>query len=108
MTKAYRRYKGQQRGRETDDAALSEIRDLLGGAKPRRDLLIEYLHLIQDKFGCIHSSHCVALAHAMKLSSAEVYEVATFYHHFDVVKDDQAAPAPITVRYSAQTSCAPN
>jgi formate dehydrogenase beta subunit len=105
MTKASRRYKGQQRGRAIDDAALNEIRELLGTDKPRRDLLIEYLHRIQDKFGCIHSSHCVALAHEMKLSSAEVYEVATFYHHFDVVKDDQPTPAPITVRVCDSVSC---
>ena len=70
-----------------------------------RDLLIEYLHRIQDRFGCLSAAHLVALAAEMKLAMAEVYEVATFYHHFDVVKEGDAPPPPITVRVCETLSC---
>ena len=63
------------------------MRGLIGDAPPRRDLLIEFLHRIQDRFGCLSAAHLVALAAELKLAMAEVYEVATFYHHFDVVKE---------------------
>src|SRR5688572_9131426 len=76
------------KGRQVDYTALDEVRALLGDAPRRRDLLIEFLHLIQDKYGHLSAPHLVALAHEMKMALAEVYEVATFYAHFDVVKDD--------------------
>ncbi|MFP6682171.1 MAG: NAD(P)H-dependent oxidoreductase subunit E, partial [Gammaproteobacteria bacterium] len=106
MSNSNKRIKGLQRGRPLDDVALAEIRSLLGEDIRRRDLLIEYLHRIQDRFGCISDSHCVALADELDLSSTEVYEVATFYHHFDIVKDDKQRPPAITVRVCQSISCA--
>ncbi len=100
-----RRKKGQGKGRAVDINALMQVRDLLGDAERRNDLLIEFLHLVQDKFGHLSSAHLVALAHDMKMSPAEVYEVATFYHHFDVIKDDAVAPPAITVRVCDSVSC---
>lgn len=79
---------------------------LTGPGTLRRDLLIEYLHLIQDNYGCISSAHCVALAHEMRLSTTEVYEVATFYHHFDVMKDNTTTPPALTVRVCESVTCA--
>jgi formate dehydrogenase len=93
------------RGRRVDPQALQEVRDLLGDASRRRDLLIEHLHKIQDRFNCISAAHMAALAQEMRLAQAEVYEVATFYHHFDVVKEGEAAPAALTVRVCAGLSC---
>jgi len=78
---------------------------LLGGAPRRPDLLIEFLHLIQDKYKCLADVHLVALAGELKMAMAEVYEVATFYHHFDVVKDGQGAPPAITVRVCDSIAC---
>jgi NADH:ubiquinone oxidoreductase subunit F (NADH-binding)/NADH:ubiquinone oxidoreductase subunit E len=78
---------------------------LLGDAPRRRDLLIEHLHRIQDRFGCLSAAHLVALAAEMKMAMAEVYEVATFYHHFDVVKDGDALPPRITVRVCDSIAC---
>jgi formate dehydrogenase len=78
---------------------------LLGKEPRRRDLLIEHLHKIQDRYGCLAAPHIVALAAEMKLAMAEVYEVATFYHHFDVVKDGQTAPPAITVRVCDSIAC---
>jgi formate dehydrogenase len=86
-------------------AALEEVRSLVGGV-PRRDLLIEYLHRIQDARGCIDADHLAALAQLMKLARAEVYEVATFYHHFDVVREGEAPPPPLTVRVCDSLACA--
>ena len=94
------------KGRQVDPIALAEVRALLGERQCRRDLLIEYLHLIQDKYGRLAAAHLAALAHEMKLALAEVYEVATFYAHFDVVKEG-AAPLPaVTVRVCDSLSCA--
>ena len=78
---------------------------LLGDAPRRRDLLIEYLHRIQDRYGCLSAAHLVALAAEMKMAMAEVYEVATFYHHFDVVKEGETAPPAITVRVCDSIAC---
>ncbi len=86
-------------------AVLEEVRSLVGEA-PRRDLLIEYLHRIQDAHGCIDAGRLAALAQLMKLSRAEVYEVATFYHHFDVVREGEALPPPLTVRVCDSLPCA--
>lgn len=93
------------KGRPLDDAALSEVRALLGMRERRRDLLIEFLHLIQDRYGCLSAPHLRALAEDMRLSQAEVYEVATFYDHFDVVKEGEAPPPPLTIRVCDSVSC---
>ncbi len=100
-----RKKRGQARGRSVDHGALAEIRALLGEHPRRRDLLIEFLHLIQDKHGHISAAHVVALARELKLAPAEVYEVATFYHHFDVVKEGERAPPPLTVRVCDSVTC---
>ena len=76
------------KGRQPDDDALESMRSLLGEGPYRRDLLIEYLHIVQDTFGYLSAINLCALADIMRLSQAEVYEVATFYAHFDVVKED--------------------
>jgi formate dehydrogenase len=81
------------------------VQALLGDAPRRPDLLIEFLHLIQDRYKCLADVHLVALASELKMSLAEVYEVATFYHHFDVVKDGQQAPPAITVRVCDSIAC---
>src|SRR5580698_9459144 len=91
------RVRGSPKGRRVDPRAREEVLGLLGDFPRRRDLLIEHLHRIQDRFGCLAARHLVALAAEMKLAMAEVYEVATFYHHFDVVKEGPPPPA-ITVR----------
>ena len=93
------------KGRALDDGALAEVRELLGARERRRDLLIEFLHLIQDRYGCLSARHLRALAEDMRLSQAEVYEVATFYDHFDVVKEGGTPPAPLTIRVCDSVSC---
>ena len=99
-----RRPRQTPKGRQVDPRALGEIRALLDTRQRRRDLLIEFLHLIQDRYGHISALHLAALADEMKLAQAEVYEVATFYAHFDVVKDGPPPPA-ITVRVCDSLSC---
>jgi formate dehydrogenase len=94
------------KGRQVDPAALSEVQALLTDKPRRRDLLIEHLHLIQDHYGYLSAPHLTALAFEMKMALTEVYEVATFYSHFDVVKDDQPPPPPVTVRVCDSLSCA--
>jgi formate dehydrogenase beta subunit len=94
------------KGRQIDPQARADVAELLTGHEIRRDLLIEYLHLIQDKFNCISSAHISALAETLKLAQTEVYEVATFYHHFDVLKDGDAVPPALTVRVCETLSCA--
>src|SRR5262245_3513674 len=93
------------KGRTVDPAALEEVRALLGDAPRRRDLLIEHLHKIQDRYGSLSDRHLVALAQEMRLAMTEVYEVATFYHHFDVVRDGEAPPAAVTVRVCDSLAC---
>ncbi|MCG6904390.1 MAG: NAD(P)H-dependent oxidoreductase subunit E, partial [Rhodobacter sp.] len=93
------------KGRQVDDAALAEIRKLLGNRPRRRDLLIEFLHLIQDAYGYLSADHLAALADEMRMAQAEVYEVATFYAHFDVVKEGEAAPPALTIRVCDSLSC---
>ncbi len=99
------RVRGTPKGRAVDPQAREDVVALLGDAPRRRDLLIEHLHRIQDRFGCLSAAHLVALAAEMKMAMAEVYEVATFYHHFDVVKDGDAAPHRITVRVCDSIAC---
>jgi formate dehydrogenase beta subunit len=93
------------KGRRVDPQAAAEVRVLLGDSPRRPDLLIEYLHRIQDRYGCLADRHLVALADAISLAMTEVYEVATFYHHFDVVKDGAAAPPAVTVRVCDSIAC---
>ena len=93
------------KGRQVDPQALDEVRALLTDRPRRRDLLIEHLHLIQDHYGHLSAAHLAALAAEMKMAQTEVYEVATFYSHFDVVKDGPPPP-PITVRVCDSLSCA--
>src|SRR5205085_9516918 len=94
------------KGRQVEPQALAEVRALLGEWPRRRDLLIEHLHLIQDRYGYLSAAHLAALAQEMKLALAEVYEVATFYAHFDVVKEEETPPPPITMRVCDSLSCA--
>jgi NADH:ubiquinone oxidoreductase subunit F (NADH-binding)/NADH:ubiquinone oxidoreductase subunit E len=94
------------KGRQIDPQALVEVRALLTDRPRRRDLLIEHLHLIQDHYGYISAAHLAALAAEMKMALTEVYEVATFYAHFDVVKEDELPPPPVTVRVCDSLSCA--
>ena len=93
------------KGRRVDPAALAEVQELLGSESRQPDLLIEHLHKIQDRFGCLSAPHLAALASEMRLAQTEVYEVATFYHHFDVVKEGGEAPAALTVRVCDGLSC---
>src|ERR1700745_2799291 len=94
------------KGRQVDPTALDEVRALLGERERRRDLLIDYLHLIQDGCGYLSAAHLAALAQEMKLAQTEGYEVATFYAHFDVVKEDETPPHALTVRVCNSLSCA--
>ncbi len=93
------------KGRQVDDAALADVRALLGDRPRRRDLLIEHLHLIQDHYGHLSVQHLNALADEMRMAQTEVYEVATFYAHFDVVKDGDVPPPALTVRVCDSLSC---
>lgn len=93
------------KGRQLDPVAFEEVKSLFQQA-PQRDMLIEYLHAIQDSFGCLHSRHLRALAEWMRLSMAEIYEVATFYAHFTVLEDDEAPLPEITLRVCDSLSCA--
>ena len=94
------------KGRQVDPAALNEVQALLGDRSRQRDLLIEHLHLIQDEYGHLSAAHLAALAQEMKMALTEVYEVATFYAHFDVVKEGETPPPEITVRVCDSLSCA--
>jgi len=105
MKKSRGRAPHTPKGRQVDPAAIEEIRVLLGDSPPRRDLLIEYLHRIQDRHGCVSARHLAALASVMRLAQTEVYEVATFYAHFDVIKDGASPPPPLTVRVCESISC---
>jgi formate dehydrogenase len=93
------------KGRQLDDQAWEDVRALLGDMPRRRDLLIEHLHLIQDKYGCLRAAHLRALAEEMRMSMAEIYEVATFYAHFDVVKEGETPPPALTIRVCDSLSC---
>jgi formate dehydrogenase beta subunit len=101
-----RRPRRTPKGRQVDPRALEELRALLGERSRQRDLLIEYLHLIQDRYGHLSAEHLAALAQEMRLALTEVYEVATFYAHFDVVKEGEVPPPAVTVRVCDSLSCA--
>ncbi|MEJ5218498.1 NAD(P)H-dependent oxidoreductase subunit E [Cognatishimia sp. D5M38] len=93
------------KGRQLDDVALEEVRGLIGDRPRDRDLLIEYLHLIQDEFGHLSAAHLRALAEEMRTGQAEIYEVASFYAHFDVVREGETPPPALTIRVCDSLSC---
>ena len=93
------------KGRQFEDEALNEVKALLENRPRQKDLLIEFLHLIQDKYGYLSAQHLCALAEELKISMAEVYEVASFYAHFDIVKEDETPPPKITIRVCDSLSC---
>jgi formate dehydrogenase beta subunit len=93
------------KGRAVDTKALQDVQALLGDAPRRRDLLIEHLHRINDRYGYLSAAHVAALAQEMSLALTEVYEVATFYHHFEVVKEGERATAALTVRVCDSIAC---
>ena len=101
-----RRPRRTPKGRQVDPQARDEVCTLLGDRPRRRDLLIEHLHLIQDRYRHLSAAHLAALAQEMRLALTEVYEVATFYAHFDVVKEDDKPPPAVTVRVCDSLSCA--
>ena len=103
LTKKKRRWK--PKGRQVDDISYQEIVLLLANIEIVRDELIEYLHLIQDNFGCLYDKHLTALAEFMKIPLAEVYEVATFYAHFNVVKDSNIKAPKVTIRVCESLTC---
>ena len=93
------------KGRQLEDQAWDEVRALLGVGPHRRDLLIEYLHLIQDRYGCLSAPHLRALAEELRIGMAEIWEVATFYAHFDPVRENDAPPPDLTIRVCESLSC---
>lgn len=95
----------QPKGRQVRDEDLDRVRNILGDLPLRRDLMIEALHLIQDSAGFLHVRDLAALAELLRLAQVEVYEVASFYHHFDIVKEDDTPPLPLTVRVCDGLSC---
>ena len=95
----------QKKGFEPSAEATANVQSLIGDAPYRRDLLIEYLHLIQDQYGCLSDDHIAALAKLMRLAQTEVYEVATFYHHFDLVHKGEPKPPALTVRVCDSVTC---
>jgi formate dehydrogenase len=105
IVKRKKRGPGGLKGRPVDPVALAEVQALLGDAPRDRDLMVEHLHKIQDRYGCLSAPHVMALAREMRLAPTEVYEVATFYHHFDVVKEGDTPPPPLTVRVCDSLSC---
>ena len=98
------RRKSKLKGRQADDASVAEVRQLIGNALHRRDLLIENLHKLNDEYRALHDRHLVALAKEMNLPMAEVYEVATFYHHFEVVRGNDPV-ADILIRVCDGIAC---
>ena len=100
------RKRAAPKGRRVDPEALAQVQALLGDESRQRDLLIEHLHKVQDRYGHLSSAHLAALAQEMRLPQAEVYEVASFYHHFDIVKEGEAAPAPPRPRRPESSSVA--
>ncbi len=100
-----RKRRKRRRGRVVDPQAQAQVQEWLGALPRERDQLLEALHLLQDAQGYLSAPHLVALAEEFRLAPAEVYEVATFYHHFDVVKEGEPAPAPLTVRVCDSLTC---
>ncbi|WP_448187999.1 NADH-ubiquinone oxidoreductase-F iron-sulfur binding region domain-containing protein [Azospirillum sp. sgz301742] len=100
-----RRSAAQPKGRQVEPAALDEVRALLGDAPRRRDKLLGFLHRIQDRYGCLHTRHLAALALDMRLAQTEVFEVASFYAHFDLVHEGDAPPPPLTIHVCDGIAC---
>ncbi len=100
-----KRARPELKGRQVETQVVDQVKTLVGNGPLRRDMLIEYLHLIQDEFGCLSSSHLAALASLMRLSQTEVYEVATFYAHFDVIKEGETPPPKTTIRVCDSIAC---
>jgi NADH:ubiquinone oxidoreductase subunit E len=100
-----RRTLPRPKGRQVDPAALDEVRALLGDAPRSRDFLLDHLHRLQDRFGHLSAPHLSALAHELRLAQVEVFEVASFYAHFDLVMEGEAPPPPLTVRVCDGLSC---
>src|SRR5580704_5849845 len=100
-----RRGRDLPRGRQVEPQARAEVQALLGAQPRQRELLIEFLHLLQDKYSCLHARHLAALADELKLALVEVYEVASFYAHFDIVMDGETPPPPLTVRVCDSLTC---
>ena len=105
MAKESRQKHRFRRGRQVTASAIQEVAEFIEDLPLRRDLLIEYLHRIQDHYHYLSAAHLAALAHILKLSQVEVYEVASFYHHFDIVKEGDSAPAELTIRVCDSISC---
>ena len=103
--KTKKHYVPYPKGRTLDQKASDDIKSLINGTPVRRDLLIEYLHLIQDRFRCIKKKHLAALSDIMKIPFAEAFEVASFYAHFDVIDDDSPQPPEITLRVCDSLTC---
>ncbi|MBZ0161146.1 MAG: NAD(P)H-dependent oxidoreductase subunit E [Notoacmeibacter sp.] len=103
--KSGRRKIFQSKGRQLDEAAVGEVEQAISGLERRRDLLIEHLHRLQDQHNCLNARHLRALGDILRISQAEIYEVASFYDHFDIVKEGEAEPAPITIRVCDSLSC---
>lgn len=101
-----RRARARPKGRALDAVACAEVARILGDAPRRRDLLVEHLHRIQDATGCLSAAHLRALARELNLAQAEVWEVATFYAHFDPIREDETPPPPLTIRVCDSLSCA--
>ena len=93
------------KGRQVEDKYLDEVSKLFTGLIFKRDELIEYLHILQDKFGVLYDKHLVALSTIINLPLSEIYEVATFYHHFDVITNGTSKPQSLTVRVCDSVSC---
>jgi NADH:ubiquinone oxidoreductase subunit F (NADH-binding)/NADH:ubiquinone oxidoreductase subunit E len=100
-----RRGRNEPKGRQIEPQALADVQALLGQRERRRDLLIEHLHLLQDHYGCLHARHLAALAEEMRLALVEIYEVASFYAHFDIVMEDETPPPELTVRVCDSLTC---
>jgi NADH:ubiquinone oxidoreductase subunit F (NADH-binding)/NADH:ubiquinone oxidoreductase subunit E len=100
-----KRKRAQPKGRQADPASLAAVQEVLGDMPRRRDMLLEGLHRINDRFGCLRVEHLTAFADELRLSLTEVYEVASFYHHFDIVRDAAAQPPALTVRVCDSLTC---
>ena len=105
LVRARRRGRFRPKGRQVDPEALEEVRALLGTASRDRAYLIEHLHRLQGHFGHLSARHLAALAGEMRLAMVEVYEVATFYAHFDIVKEEETPPPAVTLRVCDGLSC---
>ncbi|HYG90685.1 MAG TPA: NADH-ubiquinone oxidoreductase-F iron-sulfur binding region domain-containing protein [Azospirillum sp.] len=100
-----RRSAAQPKGRQVDPSAVDEVRALLGSDPRRRDWLLEFLHRIQDRYGCLHTRHLAALAHEMRLAQTEVFEVASFYAHFSIVREGEPPLPPVAVHVCDGIAC---